>query len=62
LALTVLGLALAIRGRHRGIALYRAYFKESSRGRRSMAASGFYLTFAVIRFLPHTIRTRYGSF
>jgi hypothetical protein len=62
LALTVLGFALAIHGRHRGVAIYRAYFKESRRERQFLAAVGFYFAFAVVRFLAHAIRAGYGSF
>jgi hypothetical protein len=62
LALAVSGLALALRGRHRGAALYRRYFTESRRERQFIAAIGFYFSFAVVRFLTHAIRAGYGPF
>ncbi|MBZ5580800.1 MAG: hypothetical protein LAQ30_01105 [Acidobacteriia bacterium] len=62
LALAYLALVLAVRGRHRGVALYRKHFSESRRERQFIAALGFYFAFAAVRFLTHAIRAGVGPF
>jgi hypothetical protein len=60
--LTVAALILAIRGRHRGAAAYRKHFSESRRERQFLAAVGFYISFALIRFITHSVRAGRGPF
>jgi hypothetical protein len=62
LALALVALVLSIRGRKRVMALYRHHFAESRRERQMLAAVGFYLTFAVVRFMAHAIRAGIGPF
>ncbi len=62
LALAYLALLLAVHGHHRGAALYRKHLTESRRERQFLAALGFYLAFAVVRFLTHAIRAGVGPF
>ncbi len=61
-ALTIAALIVAIRGRHRGAAVYRKHFSESRRERQFLAAVGFYISFALIRFVTHAVRAGRGPF
>ncbi len=62
LSLVLLALILSIHGHRRAAALYRRHFAESRRERQMLAAVGFYLAFAVVRFLTHAIRAGIGPF
>jgi hypothetical protein len=60
--LVVLALAAAVHHRHGALALYRRYFSRTHRERRFLAAVAFYLSFAVVRIVAHSIRSGIGPF
>jgi len=64
LALLTGGLALGVRaaGRRRVRDIYRKAFTERHRERQLVAATAFYVTFAVVRVLTHAIRAGRGPF
>jgi hypothetical protein len=61
-ALSLLALAAAIRHRHRVRALYRRYFSRTGRERRLLAATAFYLSFAIVRLIAHAVRSGVAPF
>jgi hypothetical protein len=64
LAVLTGGLALAVHtaGQRRVSDIYRNVFKERHRERQLVAATAFYVTFAVVRVLTHAIRAGRGPF
>jgi hypothetical protein len=64
LAILTAALALAVRtaGRRGVRDIYRNVFAERHRERQLVAATAFYLTFAVVRTLTHAIRAGRGPF
>lgn len=62
LALVVLAFAAALRNWHRVGALYRRCFSRSRRERQFIAAASFYLSFAIVRFVTHAIRSGVAPF
>jgi hypothetical protein len=62
IALTGFALAAALHNWHRVGALYRRCFSSSRRERQFIAALSFYLSFAIIRFITHAIRSGVGPF
>ncbi len=64
LVLVTTALALAVRaaGRRRVRDIYRAYFARRHRERQLVAATSFYVTFAIVRVLTHAIRAGRGPF
>ena len=62
-ALVYLAFGSLVRGGYRRVhELYREHFERAHRERQLVAALGFYLTFAVVRVLTHSIRAGRGPF
>jgi hypothetical protein len=57
-----LGLAVHSAGRRRVRDIYRNVFQERHRERQLVAATAFYVTFAVVRVLTHAIHAGRGPF
>ena len=62
MALIVLAFAAALHNWHRVGALYRRCFSRSRRERQFIAVAAFYLSFALVRFVAHAVRSGVAPF
>lgn len=62
LVTTALALTVHATGRRRVRDIYRSVFAQRHRERQLVAATAFYVTFAVVRVLTHAIRAGRGPF